>query len=651
MKKHMIFDCELIGLERPVFLVCCRVVETGRRYAFWLHNEADFDKFWKLLQGKQYTWVSFNGEKFDRPLIAAAMQGWNEHELKQLAQTIIEEELQSWETYRRFGIEFLEYDHIDLIEVAPGVMINLKTYAGRMGYPTMVDMPFHHDHDLSPEQLPVVRDYCFNDLGVTEALFKKLSDELELRRELSDEHGIDLRSKSDAQIAEAIMKKTLGIARMEREKPSLIKYKAPDIIHTTSVEINDLIEVLENTKFKINYANGQPIEADWMENPLRVGDGLYKFGLGGLHSQHDKNLYVEETDKMLVSDFDVGSYYPSIMLNCGIVPRLGGRGQQFMDAYREIYETRLEAKHTGLKKKANSLKIVLNGMFGKLGSQYSTFYDPALLIAVTITGQLNLLCVIDELERLKGVSVLSANTDGLMVKYPVNKRKQVLAVFQRNSKRTGFSYEETPYRKVAMKDVNNYIAIPSANEAVIIEGGKTKPYVHKMSPKGKGLYAEKGLMKNPTMQVCADAATQYLVDGTRPEDFIKACSKLEDFVAIRNVKGGGIQYNRYELVDDWEGGPKNWTYPGQTTKPKTTVKRPEPREVGVGGIPFGRVARWYMTTQELPPISYVGSGNRVPKTEGAKICMALPKKLPSDLDLKWYVEETENMLRLMGVTF
>lgn len=58
-----------------------------------------------------------------------------------------------------------------------------------------------------------------------------------------------------------------------------------------------------------------------------------------------------------------------------------------------------------------------------------------------------------------------------------------------------------------------------------------------------------------------------------------------------------------------------------------------------------------MTTQELPPISYVGSGNRVPKTEGAKICMALPKKLPSDLDLKWYVEETENMLRLMGVTF
>ena len=32
-----------------------------------------------------------------------------------------------------------------------------------------------------------------------------------------------------------------------------------------------------------------------------------------------------------------------------------------------------------------------------------------------------------------------------------------------------------------------------------------------------------------------------------------------------------------------------------------------------------------MTTERLPPITYVEIGNKVPKTEGAKLCMTLPK--------------------------
>ena len=295
---------------------------------------------------------------------------------------------------------------------------------------------------------------------------------------------------------------------------------------------------------------------------------------------------------------------------------------------------------------ANSKKVTLNGTFGKLGSIYSAFYSPDLMLAVTITGQLNLLTLIAELETIKGVRVISANTDGIMVEYDEKHYKRILKVFEKNSKRTGFEYEETPYRCVAMKDVNNYIAVTTDNKI------KSKGLYASVNPEENPLY----LMKNPTMEVCSLACRLYLLDGTLPEVTVYSdARKIEEFVAIRNVKGGGVQHEHYETVDDWElaedhdSAQNVWVSP-RSLKQVKRKSRPAPYEQGVGGTPFGRVARWYMTLDKLPPITYVGSGNMVPKTEGARVCMTLPDELPADLDKNWYVQEAYNMLNDMGVT-
>lgn len=639
--QHIVFDTEILGLRKPVFLVCAKIVETGERFTFWHDKRGQTAKLEKMLADPSYTWVSFNGTNFDAPLIAAAVAGYDEEDLKKIATEIIDNEMRSWQTYRQYNLDYLNYDHIDLIETAPGVMVSLKTYAGRMAFPSMVDMPFHHDDEIdTPKKRKIVEDYCHNDCDVTEALFKKLSTEIELREVMGVEYNLDFRSKSDAQIAEAILKQEVGISNQDKQVPNYVEYKAPSFIKTRSKALKALIYAFENECFAINRGNGSPVEAEWMKEPIKVGSGLYKVGLGGLHSQHDKRLHLEASESLLLSDFDVASYYPNIMMKAGLIPRLGGnKGQLFLDEYRTIYDRRMEAKRSGNKKVANSLKILLNGTFGKLGSIYCAFYSPDLLIAVTITGQLNLLCVIDELEKLKDVRVDSANTDGVLVAYPPAQRQAVLDVFARNAKRTGFEYEETPYRKMAMKDVNSYIAIGADGKA-----------------KTKGLYAEAGLMKNPTMQVCSDAVVAYLRDGTDIAEFIQSCDKPEDFMAIRNVKGGGVQHKKMELVDDWI--PCEWKDDGQkivawfsktTGKIVKRVSRPAPVEAFSGGVPFGRVARWYMTTQSMPPISYVGSGNRVPKTEGARVCMTLPDTLPPDLDIDWYVGEAHQILSDIGV--
>ncbi len=56
-----------------------------------------------------------------------------------------------------------------------------------------------------------------------------------------------------------------------------------------------------------------------------------------------------------------------------------------------------------------------------------------------------------------------------------------------------------------------------------------------------------------------------------------------------------------------------------------------------------------MTTENLPPITYVSNGNQVPKTEGAKLCMRLPAKLPADLNRQWYIDEAYRILADLGV--
>ena len=670
-KLHAIFDTEIIGLIKPIFLTCIEIVETGERFTFWHDKRGHTKKLTAMLEDPQYTWVGFNSESFDRPLLAMAVMGHDETNIKVVAQNIIEHKMQSWQTYREYDIDFIEYDHIDIKEVPKGVMLSLKVYEGRMHSPNLQDMPFHHDEEIdTPKKRKIVEDYCWNDISETKRLFLTMKKEVELREQLGEQYGVDIRSKSDAQCAEAILKKVCSIGKGDKIVPGSVRYSCPKFIKTNSKLINEIIAMCEDHKFIINHANGSPEFPEFLTEPITIGTGVYQMGIGGLHSQHDKKVHLRATpdEGLLLSDFDVASYYPNIMIKAGLIPNLGGnKGALFLDAYQDIYEQRIAAKRSGDKATAETLKIVLNGTFGKLGSIFCSFYAPALMLAVTITGQLNLLCLIHELTKIKGVTVESANTDGIMVAYPMNKREEVLKRIQINAKRTQFEYEETPYEQVAMKDVNNYFAVPAPTLAAVIDRTSiTSALNKKLDVKRKGLYAEAGVHenKNPTMQVSSDAVAAYLSQGYEVEDWIRAEKDIRKFVEIRGVKGGGVQHEHEVEVDDWVlindlGTAKNEWYrqawldkgwePGVQRASTKRKSRPAPAIEGRGGIPFGRVARWYMTTDVLPSITYVESGNQVAGTAGSKLCMRLPDALPKDLNVQWYIDEAYRILVDCGV--
>lgn len=576
-KPCVVMDTEIFSNR---FLFKCREVGSDKMVSVWMHDK-DYIQIIDSVIKSNITFVTFNGNKFDWPVIGAVLAGRSVQEVKAIANAIIEHEMQPWEVERRFGIKVPRVDTIDLIEVSPG-FVGLKSYGARMHMPWLKDLPFPHDAELDLEQCEIVDKYCENDLDTTEELFNRLEQPLLIRVAMSSEYGVDMRSKSDTQMAETAFIKRLNLSRNKAKVPATITYTVPNYINFKSPHLIELTRRIGETVYNVNPKTGHVELPDFLGKEIvTLNNGTYQLGVGGIHSTHDKKVCHVASADTVITDIDAASYYPSILINANMIPQ--NTGQAFIDEYKEIYHRRLAAKKRGDKVLAETLKISLNGTFGKTASRWSPLYSPDLMLAITLTGQLTLLNLIEELEEV-GAVALSANTDGIAMAYPAEIKERVESVVSAFSERSQFEFEYTPYRVLALKDVNNYLAVKTDRKI-----------------KAKGIYAPPDLRKNPTASICAKAVGLWLAHGTSFEETIKS-GTLEEFISARNVTGGGVQ----------------------------------------GGEFLGKVVRWYMSTEDaLPPLSYAKNGNKVPKTDGARACMVIDKNgpLPSDLDYNWYIKE------------
>jgi DNA polymerase elongation subunit (family B) len=499
-------------------------------------------------------------------------------------------------------------NHIDLIEVAP-VSASLKTYAGRLHAKRLQDLPYNPTSTLTAEQANNVKHYCINDLDCTALLLKNLESQLTLRVELSAQYGQDLRSKSDAQISETVIcsevAKTLGYFPKKQSfaEGTSFKYRIPEYINYKTDVLKNMLEVVKEADFVINDKGKVIIPKSIKSLNLPLGSSVYNLTIGGLHSKEKSARHVQ-TDDTLLLDVDVESFYPRIILNLGLFPE--NMGESFSITYENIVTTRLGFKKTN-KTKSDSLKIVINGGFGKMGNKYSRFYSPSLMIGVTLSGQLSLLMLIEMIE-LGGIPIVSGNTDGIVIKCPKNKYDDLYKIINEWENITKFKTEETRYKAICSRDVNNYFAIK--------EKGKDDGLFldDELGCKVKGCFAERGsalnspLSKNPEHLICSDAIMQLLVKNIPIEKTITECKDIRRFVIVRTVKGGAEHK----------------------------------------GVYLGKTVRWYYAEKEHGTINYVMSGNKVPKSDGAKPLMDLPDEFPTDINHKRYIDETVSILYDIG---
>lgn len=623
------------------FFIAMREVGGQRRVVTFERSEyMNFDSTKLAFMLNMFAFVGFNSNGYDKYLVVAAMTGMSYIDLKALSDDIIVNELRGFDLERKYRLNMPYMNHVDLIEVCP-LQASLKAYGARLHYPTLQDLPFDPCLPLTYEQIEVGRAYCGNDLGLTEELLLNLKDQLSLRAEMSREYGLDLRSKSDAQIAEAVICKEFErLSGIYPERPKLsqdytFKYRMLDYLNYQTPIMQNVKRMVEDAVFGLDLG-GSPQLPESLNMLIPLGHSTYKLGIGGLHSTEKAQAIVCRKGWVL-KDIDVASFYPMMILNQKLAPE--HLKEYFLQVYRSIVERRLEAKKNKNKVVADSLKITINGSFGKFGSKWSALYSPDLMTQVTISGQLNLLLLIEAFE-LAGIKVVSANTDGIVVYYPEERDEDVAGLIKQWESLTGLEMEDTQYMALLSRDVNNYIAVKRK------QNKETKEWL--FEPNGckvKGCFSNPWddvdaqifrFHKNPETTICTIAVQEFITKGTPLSKTIVECKDMRKFIAVRNVKGGGVYCrNGHDApVQEDDNNPNALRNVGMPAL--------------VDGELVGKVVRWYYQKGSKATINYALSGNKVPKSDGAMPYMDAYAGFPKDIDYAWYIREARDMLYDIG---
>ena len=214
-------------------------------------------------------------------------------------------------------INIPEVNHIDLIEVCP-LQGSLKLYGARLHCKTIQDLPYDPSTELSYDEAQTVKDYLNNDLAVTELVYKELEQEIKLREQLSSEYELDLRSKSDAQIAEAVITKEvykLTGVWPQRDKVSeghIYTYTIPEYIGFRTLKMQEVLEVVRCAEFVIDESGYLKLPDSIKNLKINIGNSIYQMGIGGLHStEKSVSHYANEDYRLLDVDFE--SYYPCLL--------------------------------------------------------------------------------------------------------------------------------------------------------------------------------------------------------------------------------------------------------------------------------------------------------------------------------------------------
>lgn len=399
---------------------------------------------------------------------------------------------------------------------------------------------------ILPKYIKPMLHYNKNDVFLVCEIARQKPDEIKLRYSLSHAYGINFLCSARSNIADRLITKfyaeRTGLSkdafknlRTERTALGFKRIIFPHI-HFKTPELQNLLA--EMKKVVIYHTN-----KDAFCREFKFYGTTYTVATGGLHSQ-DSPAVLKSTSKYVYTHRDVGSFYPSTMIAYNIAPEHIHK-KIFINLLREWRDTRIKCKHTkdedgqvvaGVHNKlaAEALKIVINAVYGKLGSSTFYLYDRLAQMQVTINGQLMALMLVEELE-LNGIHCVSANTDGIIVKCPRDKIELCNAIEKKWCETNNLTIDSEYYDIFVTRDINNYVDRQ--------EDGKIE-YKGALDPK----QYIKDLKKGYDMPVVALAVCKYFLEGVSVMETLRNHKDILDFCKTQNV---GKQFEVvYEKVVD-----------------------------------------------------------------------------------------------------
>ena len=437
------------------------------------------------------------------------------------------------------------------------------------------------DRYVIPEWITDIMHYNLNDVFIVCEMIRLYIDEVRLRYNISKAYEVDVLSSSRSNIADNLFVKFYsefsGLAesqwrgrKTERTAMSFKRVIFPFIKFKTK----ELQELLEEMKKVVIYSIGKKAlkeiapkypelkylktnnESGWFE--VKINNLIYTIATGGLHSQDiprelkSKLTFVDdwklsdckeggskEEDAPSIWDvitdnsyiyvhWDIASFYPSIMDVYKIAPAHMNEGV-FVKLIHWLKETRVTAKHSkedyidGIPKDvlAQVLKIVINSIYGKLGFEKGDICDRLAVLKVTINGQLMIMMLCESLE-LAGIEVVSANTDGIVVKLHKKNKAKFEEIADEWKRLTKLDADSEEYRCYINRDINNYV-IEELNGKVSYKGA-LHPTMYAVD-----------LQKGYDMPIVAKAVVDYFLNDKPILETLYECKNILDFCKTQNV--------------------------------------------------------------------------------------------------------------------
>jgi hypothetical protein len=520
MIPRYVYDLEVFP---NLFCVTFLDINTQEKNVFLIYDTVnDGEKLLEFLK-REMLLYGYNNIMFDGVVLEHVIENyWDLDILKEtfkLSSSLISDR-SAFGRKKKSNAEY-PFKQIDLMKIMAfdKLGVSLKQCAINLKWHRIMDLPFEPTHKIKEDEVSVVIDYNLNDVLITEKLYNEMLPVIQLRERLSELFGVDMSSASDSKMANLILEdfysKQAGADINKIRTLRTVRYQL-----MLSECFGKNIEFLTNKLTRIKNEIGNTIVRENNEfkysKKVNFGGIDYEMGVGGLHSDDCDGIF--ETDKdFIIRDADVASYYPNIMIQNNIVPE--HLGLDFIDVLKKITKERLSAKKTD-KVKAEALKITINSIFGKLGSNTFWLYDPKAFLSVTVSGQLYLLMLIESLV-LAGIPVISANTDGIVCKIPRGMEEYYKKVCEWWQEKTGFSLEFTDYELYVRSDVNNYVTKKS--------DGKIKTKGRYLTELDVDEYKRTFLKKGYKYPIVPRALFNYFVKGIIVEKTITSSNDIMDF--------------------------------------------------------------------------------------------------------------------------
>ena len=402
------------------------------------------------------------------------------------------------------------------------------------------------DRYVLPKYVDSMLYYNKNDVFLVCEMARQKPDEVKLRYAITSAFKVNVLCSARANIADkltiAFYAKMSGLSpkqfekgRTERTRLSFNKIIFPHIQFKTQ-QLRDLLEDMKKVYVYHTTKNDFCREVDFYGTK-------YTLACGGIHTQ-DVPVVLKSDENVIYKHFDYNSYYPSIIVSYDIAPKHLNK-KVFVDMVRYFRDTRIKCKHTkdedgyvisGVPNKiaAEALKIVINSIYGKFGSELFFLYDRFAQLQVTINGQLMTMTLVEELE-LNGIHVISANTDGIVIKLPKDKLEIFNDITKRWNETNRMGADSEDYKAYFARDVNNYFAV-WPDEKVDAKGAlDSKQYL-------------KDLKKGYDMPIVAKAVFNYLYHNIPVMETLHKHTDILDFCKTQNV---GRQFEVvYDKIED-----------------------------------------------------------------------------------------------------